>query len=88
MRRCAPENLRFAGISSALGQGLQSAGAAWGTRGPEFKSRRPDMRKVPLVRDFRCAGCDPFSVGAAHWLPKPRSSTSVERMDAFDAAAG
>jgi hypothetical protein len=30
-----------------------SAGAVWGTRGPEFKSRRPDQWKAPLRRGFR-----------------------------------
>jgi hypothetical protein len=33
----------------------------WGTRGPEFKSRRPDQRKGPAKRAFP----DDFPVGAA-----------------------
>jgi len=44
-------------------------GAVWGTRGPEFKSRRPDMRKALCLRGFLYSLAPGTSVAVAESLP-------------------
>jgi hypothetical protein len=42
----------------------------WGTRGPEFNSRRPDLREAPQVRGFPISGCNSGAGRVAHLWPK------------------
>jgi hypothetical protein len=40
-------------VAPPPGPRRRTAGVVWGTRGPEFKSRRPDGTEAPLRRGFR-----------------------------------
>src|SRR6266498_2920997 len=43
----------------------------WGTRGPEFKSRRPDHRKAPQLRGFSVRRSAPSLQAIRQWATRP-----------------